>query len=284
MLEYYERPQFAPFSLEHEGADADRVGVMLVHGFTGSPADMRPLAELLYDLGADCHAINVPGHGLDISNLQAMTAEIWRESVLAAWHDHAQRYRRTILVGYSMGGAAALQMAATAAPDLLILLAPFVRINDRRAVFLPVAGKLIREVKLLSGLDFENPVIRQWLKAALPDLEIDDPEIQRRLREETGVAGTVINELRKFGSAANRAAPKVSCPVVILQGHHDFVVNPRDTRRLSDRFTKLQAYHEFPADHLITLATVPWWEKVRSLVIAEVEESRLMAGCQPDPN
>ncbi len=281
MLEYYQRPQFAPFSLEHDEHDDNRLGVMLVHGFTGSPADMRPLAELFFELGADCHAINLPGHGLDIANLVTATAESWRESVLAAWSAHTARYRRTLLVGYSMGGAAAIVMAATTPPDLLVLLAPFVRINDRRAMLLPVAGKLIREVKLLSGLDFENPVIRQWIKAALPDLDIDDPEIQRRMREETGIPGTVINELRKFGTAANRVARKVTCPVAVLQGHQDFVVNPRDTRRLCDRFSTLQAYHEFPADHLLTLATVPWWERVRMLVLQEASEAGVVTPAAP---
>ncbi len=283
MLEYYQRPQFAPFALEHERHDPDRLGIMLVHGFTGSPADMRPLAETLFELGADCHAINVPGHGVDIANLQSMTASIWHDAVMAAWAEHSQRYRRSILIGYSMGGAAAIQMAASHAPELLILLAPFVRINDRRAVLLPVAGRLIKEVKLLADLDFENPVIRQWIKAALPDLEVDDPVIQRRLREETGIAGTVINELRKFGAAANRAAPRVTCPVVLLQGHQDFVVNPRDTRRLSDRFTNLQAYHEFPADHLLTLSTVPWWDRVRNLVIDETRAHRPFSA-EPHPS
>ena len=270
MLEYFQRPQFAPFSLEHPEPNPDRLGVMLVHGFTGSPLDMRPLADELFRLGADCHAVGLPGHGTDIANLPTMTESTWRNAVLRAWTAHVQRYPRSLLIGYSMGGAAALQMAAQSPPRLLILLAPFVRINDRRAPLLPLAGRLIREVKLLANLDFEDPTIRQWIKAALPDLEVDNPEIQYRLRNETGISGAVINELRKFGNAGRRAAPSVRCPVVVIQGHQDFVVNPRDSRRLSDAFANLQAYHEIPADHLLTLATVPWWTRVRDLVLDEV--------------
>ncbi|HYJ13272.1 MAG TPA: alpha/beta fold hydrolase, partial [Thermomicrobiales bacterium] len=197
MLEYYQRPQFAPFTLEHPEPIPERLGVMLVHGFTGTPMDMRPLAEELFNLGADCHVIGLPGHGTDIANLQTMTESKWRHAVQAAWMAHVRRYARRMLVGYSMGGAAALQMAAQFAPDLLILLAPFVRINDRRAPLLPIARRFMREVKLLASLDFDDPTNRQWLKAALPDLEIDDPGIQRQLREETGIPGVVINELRK---------------------------------------------------------------------------------------
>ena len=113
MLEYYQRPQFAPFTLEHPEPNPERLGVMLVHGFTGTPMDMRPLAEELFNLGADCHVIGLPGHGTDIANLQTMTEAKWRHAVQAAWMAHVRRYARRMLVGYSMGGAAALQMAAT---------------------------------------------------------------------------------------------------------------------------------------------------------------------------
>lgn len=271
MHEYYQRPQFAPFSLVHAEPVEQPVGVMLVHGFTGSPADMRPLAELLHERGADCHAIGLPGHGQDIANLQSMTARIWEDAVSTAWREHTSRYRRTILIGYSLGGAAAIRMAASKTPEMLVLLAPFVRINDRRAMLLPVAKGLMKDIKMLEGLDFESPVIRQWLETTLPDLEYEDPEIQRQLREESGVSARVINEIRKFGGSARNAAPEVTCPVVVLQGHQDVVVNPRDTRNLCDRFPSLQAYHEMPADHLLSLGTVPWWPRVRSLVLYEID-------------
>jgi len=269
--EYYQRPQFSPFSLVHEEPAELPVGVMLVHGFTGSPMDMRPLAELLHERGADCRAIGLPGHGPDIANLQSMTASIWHDAVSAAWQEHTCRYRRTILIGYSMGGSAAIQMAASQAPDMLVLLAPFVRINDRRATFLPVAKRLMKDIKMLDNLDFESPVIRQWMETTLPGLEFDDPEIQRQLREESAITARVINEVRKFGISARRSASKVTCSVVVLQGHQDVVVNPRDTRNLCDRFPNLQAYHEMPADHLMCLETVPWWPRVRSLVLYEID-------------
>lgn len=271
MRDYYQRPQFAPFSLVRDELVEPPVGVLLVHGFTGSPMEMRPLAELLHTRGADCHAMSLPGHGQDIANLQSMTASIWDEATAAAWLEHTRRYQRTILIGYSLGGAAAIRMAASRAPDLLVLLAPFVRINDRRALFLPVAKRVMKDIKMLENLDFESPVIRQWLETTLPGLEFDDPEIQRQLRDESVVTARVIDEVRKFGYGARRLASQVTCPVVVLQGHQDAVVNPRDTRNLIDRFPSLQAYHEMPADHLLSLGTVPWWPRVRSLVLYEID-------------
>jgi carboxylesterase len=269
VIEYYQDPRFSAFAMEHPGPD-NRAGVMLVHGFTGTPVDMRPLARHLFDQGFDCHVPMHPGMGTDIANLATVTAGLWRKAALHRWAEHTGRYDRTVLIGYSMGGAAAIQMAAQSAPGLLILIAPFHRINDRRAPLLPVAKRVIKEFNLLGSMDFDNPNVRQWFKAALPGIDIDDPENQRKLREETGIASPVIDELRKFGALGRRDASKVTSPVAIIQGHQDHVVNPRHSRQLGDLFVHLQAYHEVPGDHLLPMDTLPSWPRVKSLVLDEI--------------
>ncbi len=269
MIDYFRQPHFAPYALEH-GDDRARVGVLLVHGFTGTPLDMRPIAELLYEHGANCHAFELPGMATDIERLPQMTALTWRKAVLKAWETHRRRYRHTIIVGYSMGGAAAVQMAARANPDLLVLLAPFWRINDRRAMFLPVLKRFKREVKLLNELDFTDPDQRKWFEAALPGVNVDDPDVQRLMQESSSVPAGVIDEVRKFGGITRGEAHKVTAPAVVLQGTRDWVVAPRYTRALIDQFRNLQGYHEFPGDHLITLDTVPSWPRVRELIDLDI--------------
>lgn len=271
MIEYYQQPQFQAFSLEHLNTSGNRVGAMLAHGFMGTPAEMRPLAEELFESGMDCHMPVHPGMAGDMANIDSMTAGIWRRSMLDFWAEHTNRYTRTILVGYSMGGSAALQMAAQSAPDLLILLAPFIRINDRRAVLLPLAKHVVKEFQVLGSFDVADPNVRNWFASAMPGLDLDDPEIQRSLRKDTGVASSVIDELRKFGATGRRDAPRVTSPVVVIQGHQDVVVNPRHTRELVNSFQNLKSYHEIPGNHLITLDTVPSWTTVRALVLGEAE-------------
>lgn len=271
MIDYYRQPQFQAFSLEHPNTLGNRVGAMLVHGFMGTPAEMRPLAEALFESGMDCQVPVHPGMASDIANINSMTAGIWRRSMLDSWAEHTDRYTRTVLVGYSMGGAAALQMAAQTAPDLLILPAPFIRINDRRAVLLPLAKHVVKEFQVLGSLDIADPNVRSWFASAMPGLDIDDPEIRRSLREDTGVASSVIDELRKFGAMGRRDVPRVRSPVVVIQGHQDNVVNPRHTRDLVGQLPQLQTYHEIPGDHLITLDSMPSWATVRSLVLSAAE-------------
>jgi carboxylesterase len=266
---FFQQPQYQPYALEH-GDDAGRAGVVLVHGFLGTPAEMRPLAELLHERGANCHALAIPGMGPDIDRLSAMTNRQWRETILGDYEPIWRRYRRTILVGYSMGGAAVIQMAARYAPDLVILLAPFSRINDRRAHFLPVARHVMKDVQLLAHLDFEDPWVREWFRVVMPDVDLDDPQMLRLIRDETGIAAPVIDELRKFGAMARRDAAAVKAPVVVVQGHQDTVVSPASTRALIDRFPNLRAYHEIPGDHLLPMSGSATWPEVKSLVLHDV--------------
>jgi esterase/lipase len=172
-----------------------------------------------------------------------------------------------------MGGSAAIQMAAKSPPELLLLLAPFWRINDRRAPLLPVIKRVIREFKLLKDLDFTDPDQRRWIEAALPGVSMDDPEVQRMMREESGIPAAIIDEVRKFGGLARNDATRVHAPIIVLQGTQDWVVNPRHTRQLIAAFSNLQAYHEFPGDHLITLDTVPSWPRVRELIDLDVVQA-----------
>ena len=268
VLTYFNQPQFAPFSLLHD--DAPSVGVLLIHGFTGTPLEMRPIAMHLHALGANCHVIQLPGMATDIERLPEMTAERWRASVLDEWQRHHATYARTILIGYSMGGAAAIQMAARTAPDLLVLLAPFWRINDRRAAFLPVVKRIARDFKLLGSVDLTDPDQRRWVEAAMPGVDVNDPEVQRLMREESGIPIQVIDELRRFGIFARNDASRVQAPVVVMQGIQDEVVAPRFTRSMISQFSRLHGYHEFPGNHLITLDTLPSWSRVRELLDLDV--------------
>lgn len=88
-----------------------KIPVLLVHGFTGSPNDLRPVAETLYNAGHPVEAIQLPGHCHGPAPLNASTREEWSGAVRDAAERLKSRFGRLAVCGLSMGGLLTLQLA-----------------------------------------------------------------------------------------------------------------------------------------------------------------------------
>lgn len=266
MNDWYQQERFRPFSILHEGSGDHRTGALLVHGFTGTPDEMRPLARVLSGLGIDAHAMLQRGMGAEIEQLGEMTARIWKETAVARWREHVERYERTILVGFSMGGAVAPLQAAAHPPDLMILLAPHLRMADRRAIALPLVKHFKKELVPFGNTDFLDPGVRKWFEQTMPGLDISDDAVQASLRTGSRMSTAMLDELRKIGEEGERATTALRVPTLIIQGHHDTVALPKHTRRLVGKTRNLVAYHEIAGDHMLPFDTFPTWPTVRDLI------------------
>ena len=94
---------------------APLTGVLLIHGFTGSPHEFAPVARILRAQGIVPHIVTLPAHG------DNPTDALQKSSVDAMWEhclEEAEHFARLVdklyLVGHSLGGAYALLTAATA--------------------------------------------------------------------------------------------------------------------------------------------------------------------------
>jgi carboxylesterase len=87
------------------------IGVLVVHGFTGSPASVRNVAEALADAGHHVELPRLPGHGTSIDDMLASKWDHWAEAVRRAYDVLAERVDRVVVVGQSMGGTLALRLA-----------------------------------------------------------------------------------------------------------------------------------------------------------------------------
>ena len=128
-----------------------RPAALLVHGFPGSPAEMRPVGEALHDAGWTVQGLLLPGFGPDIATLQQRRLEDWQAAVANAMASLRREHDPLLLVGLSMGGALALQAAADTPPDGLILLAPFWRLAGNGA-WLQLLWPAIRVIFPVSDL------------------------------------------------------------------------------------------------------------------------------------
>ena len=259
---FYTDPEHEPFHFEAGSSRA-----LLIHGFLGSPRELRPLAQELADAGVTARGVLLPGFGAEIARLKKVRADEWLAAARVAWNETREGASRTTLIGFSMGGAVALRLAAEAglAPDQLILLAPHWKFADRRAVVLPVAKYMIREFKPFGRVDFDSPDMRRMLAELAPGADLDDPEVRHGLRNSATIPTSALDELRRVGVSAATSASRVSAPVTIVQGLQDTTTLPVYSRELA---TRMRAdLREIPGDHLIVDPQRPSWSAVREAVV-----------------
>lgn len=205
-------PLAAPFLAHGDvGSPRGRVAVLLSHGFTGSPASMRPWAE---HLAAEGYAVSVPllpGHGTTWQQMNATSWADWSAELLRAFDSLREQADTVFVCGLSMGGALALRLAADH-PDQV---AGLVLVN-------PAVGSSRMDVKLL-------PV----LKHLLPSLSGIINDIKKPGVEEHGYSRTPLRAAHSMfsGYRALRAdLGRITCPVLIFRSTVDHVVDPSSAR------------------------------------------------------
>lgn len=120
--------------------EAGQPGVLLIHGFAAAPTDFGELPWALEEAGFRVVAPLLPGHGGDPKDLDETTVEDLSEHVRETYWKMREESDWAGVVGFSMGGALALQLTRDAErpPDALVLAAPYFRIAHKWYYILPV--------------------------------------------------------------------------------------------------------------------------------------------------
>lgn len=99
-----------PYAADGTGASG-RVGVLVSHGFTGSPYSMRPWAEHLAAAGYTVRLPRLPGHGTTWQDLNTVRWTDWYAEIRKAYAELDERCEVIFACGLSMGGALVLKLA-----------------------------------------------------------------------------------------------------------------------------------------------------------------------------
>lgn len=112
-------------------ADGGRTGVLLSHGFTGSPASMRPWARHFADAGHTVRVPLLPGHGTTWRDLNSSRWTDWYGELDSALTGLRAMCDHVIVAGLSMGGCLALRLAQQRPDDIdaVVLVNPAVNVK-----------------------------------------------------------------------------------------------------------------------------------------------------------
>jgi carboxylesterase len=124
-------PLSLPATPERTGGRA--IGVLLVHGFTGSPASMKPWARYLAEQGYAVEVPRLPGHGTRWQDLNRVAWTDWYAEAQRGFDTLHQTCSAVVVCGLSMGGSVALRLAEVRADQVsgVVLVNPFVS-SDRK--------------------------------------------------------------------------------------------------------------------------------------------------------
>jgi carboxylesterase len=221
----------------HHDGGAD-VGVLVCHGFTGSPHSVRPWAEHLAQHGWSVSLPLLPGHGTDWRDCNRTTWQDWYAAAEAAFQRLRERTERVFVCGLSMGGTLALRLAEVHGADVagIVLVNPAVAMLRWDTRLLPVLAHVVPSVAAIGN-------------------DIAKPGILEGAYERTPVKAAA--SLRRFQSVVRGELGKVTQPLLLLHSAQDHVVEPvnsamvlegvasRDKREI----VLTESYHVATLDH-----------------------------------
>lgn len=132
-------------------------GVLLCHGFTGSPQSLRPWAESLAGAGLSVRLPRLPGHGTTWQELAHTRWEDWYAELDRAFDELRAHSDEVFVMGLSMGGCLALRLAELRGPAVtgLVLVNPSVTADTRLFLLAPALRFVVPSLKGITS-DIKN--------------------------------------------------------------------------------------------------------------------------------
>jgi carboxylesterase len=208
----------------------------MVHGFTGSPASMRPIGEWLASRGLSVEGVRLPGHGTGIEDLRTRRWIEWVDEAVRGLDRLRERSRTVVAFGQSAGASVVLTLVASRPHDVdgIALTNPYV--FDPRLLAVPVGRRVVRDWKRIAN-------------------DIAKPGQNERGYERTPVVGLAeLSELMRF---VRSVLPEVRQPIVVFRSGADHVIPRSNAVKVLERVGSEQkqlvdcpnSYHVVTLDH-----------------------------------
>jgi carboxylesterase len=218
--------------------DGGETGVLLCHGFTGSPQSMRPWGEYRAERGLTVSVPLLPGHGTRWQDMQLTGWQDWYAEVDRELRALSDTCARVFVCGMSMGGALALRLAEKhgAAISGVVLVNPSVKADSLQLKAVPVLRHFVPSVPGITS------------------------DIAREGGAELGYDRTplhAVHSLTGFWRTVRAGLPQVTQPLLLLHSRVDHVVHPSNSAVVLGKISSTdvtervleRSYHVATLDH-----------------------------------
>jgi carboxylesterase len=194
--------------------DGGPVGVLLCHGFTGSPQSMRPWADYLADAGLTVSLPRLPGHGTTWQEMNRTRSEDWFAEADRSFQELHAKTDEVFVMGLSMGGCLALRIAELRGSVVrgVVVVNPSLAPDTKLFALLPVVKLFVPSLKGI-GSDIKKPGVAETAYFRTP----------------LKAAAT----LSRLWRATLAGLGQLSQPVLAFHSTVDHVVGPASMRLLS---------------------------------------------------
>jgi carboxylesterase len=195
-----------PFS-----APGGPVGVVLVHGFTGSPVSMRPWADYLATAGLAVELPRLPGHGTTWQQMNTTAWTDWYAEVDRSFLALAANCDDVLVAGLSMGGCLALRLAEERPDQVagIVLVNPSVASENRQLSAVPVLKHVLKSVPGITN---------DMKKGGVDEYGYDRTPLK------------ALHSLMRMWKLTRRDLHKVAAPLLVFRSAVDHVVEPLSTK------------------------------------------------------
>jgi carboxylesterase len=215
-------------------SDGGPVGILVLHGFTGSPITVRAWAEHLAAAGFTVRAPLLPGHGTVWQDMRRTGWDDWYGEAERAFRELSARCAQVFVAGISMGGCLALRLAETQGSKIsgVVVVNPSLAPDTKLFPLVPVLKHIVPSLPGLAG-DIKKPGV-----------------------DERGYPRFPVKAVATLGrgwKATTAALANVTQPLVVYRSAVDHVVGPASMKRLTSALPNVDVRPLPDSYHVATL-------------------------------
>lgn len=209
-------------------------GVLMLHGYSGSPTELQPMGQALVDAGYTVHIPLLAGHGGMPEELKGVRWEKWAESAVIGLQRLTEQCDTVFVCGFSMGGLLALHLAMHHPVAGIIAMAPALHLYGETQLRLTGLLKFVMPWYYpFAKADFTDPKVRASIYERTPEANLDDSKVVEYIRQTVRIPVDSLYELIRLRDTVKGRLSRITNPILFMHGHHDPTVQPSSIREIA---------------------------------------------------